>query len=211
MALGAAIGDFLGAWATMPATKLLVHLMSPDLHKWIPNIIFYTCKVVAITIAWKVQIIISTFYSAIRGGLLVTRTVLRWLSKKGIVTIDPDETDLDEYCGWALAALGFYFQVLLFRHTQRPLGPEEANAPCGGEDRRVTLTLLLPCCIASFLWASPLRGSCRFSSGPSGPSRALSSGPSTTPLRPPCPSNLGVIEGSLVWAINDASSTTVPQ
>jgi len=110
VALGAAIGDNLGKWATIPATKILVHLVAEDLHKWIPNIIFYTCKVIAIVIAYKIQQIISAFYSAIRGGLLVTRNAMTWLSNKKIISIDPDATNIDEYCGWALAALGFYFQ-----------------------------------------------------------------------------------------------------
>ena len=110
VALGASIGNNIGRCATKPVTKILVHLMAEDMHKWIPSIIFYTCKVIAIAIAYKIQQIISAFYSAIRGGLMVSRNVMYWLSNKKIVSIDPDTTNIDEYIGWALAALGFYFQ-----------------------------------------------------------------------------------------------------
>lgn len=110
IALGSAIGDFLNKWATIPMTKILVHFMAEDLQKWIPTIISYTCKIVAITIAYKIQQIISTFYSAIRGGLMVTRNGLNWLSKKGLLNIDPETTYIDEVLGWCLAALGFYMQ-----------------------------------------------------------------------------------------------------
>ena len=95
---------------TVPLTQTLVHLMDPQLHKWIPNIIFYTCKAVAIVVAFKVQKILSAFYSAVRGGLLVTRNVMRILDRKDILHIDPNETYIDEILGWALAAIGFYFQ-----------------------------------------------------------------------------------------------------
>ena len=91
-------------------TKLLVHLMAEDMHKWIPSIIFYTCKVIAIAIAYKIQQIITAFYSAIRGGLMVTRGLMSWLKNKGLITLDPETTNIDEWGGWALAALGFYFQ-----------------------------------------------------------------------------------------------------
>jgi len=110
IALGAAIGDFLYKTVANPLGSIMVHLLPGEYHKWVPTLIGYACKSVAITVAWKVQRIISTFHSAIRGGLMASRGFLEWLNKKGIVTVNTDESYVDEVLGWALAAAGFYFQ-----------------------------------------------------------------------------------------------------
>mmetsp|Transcript_71313 Transcript_71313/g.143557 ORF Transcript_71313/g.143557 Transcript_71313/m.143557 type:complete len:388 (-) Transcript_71313:783-1946(-) len=115
IALGSAIGDFLVTWMTIPCTNLLSHLLSPDIHKWIPVIITYACKVVAITLAYQIQRVISAFYSAIRGGLLITRNFLRILTRLQVPffkDLDPDDTYADEVAGWALAGFGFYCQLM---------------------------------------------------------------------------------------------------
>ena len=55
---------------------------------------------------------------------MVMRSAMAILDRKGIVHIDPNETYIDEILGWALAALGFYFQmkqsrgVLCFLHKR---------------------------------------------------------------------------------------------
>ena len=53
----------------LPGTHLLVNLLEPDIHKWIPNFISYTCKIIGIIVAWNIQVVITAFYSAVRGGL----------------------------------------------------------------------------------------------------------------------------------------------
>jgi hypothetical protein len=111
IALGAACGDFVADLLRVPVTSVLVHVMDKETHKWIPNLIGYTTKIIAVVIAYHVQKVISAFYSAIRGGLMVMRSAMAILDRKGIVHIDPNETFIDEVLGWALAALGFYFQM----------------------------------------------------------------------------------------------------
>ena len=110
IALGAAIGDFLYKTVATPLGSILVHLLPNEYHKWVPTLIGYACKSVAITVDWKVQRIISTFHSAIRGGLMASRGFLEWLNKKGVVKVNTDESYVDEVLGWSLAAAGFYFQ-----------------------------------------------------------------------------------------------------
>ena len=61
----------------------------------------------------QIQKVVCAFYSAVRGGLLVTRGALRVLSRRKIVHIDPDETYLDEATGWTVAAIGFGVQLSL--------------------------------------------------------------------------------------------------
>jgi len=73
IALGAAIGDFLHKTAAKPCTAVLATAMPPEYHKWIPTLITWLCKLVAIAVAWQVQRIISAFHSAVRGGLMSAR------------------------------------------------------------------------------------------------------------------------------------------
>ena len=121
IALGATIGDFLGKLLSKPLTPLLENCLGEDLHKWIPHFIYYACKVIAVSIAWKIQVVISAFYSAIRGGLMISRNGLaiiqRKLAKKqwtflaNYIEVDPEKTHIDEIVGWAIAAVGFWVQL----------------------------------------------------------------------------------------------------
>jgi len=113
IALGSAIGDFMFKTVEKPLSAIFVHLLPAEYHKWIPVVIGYICKTIAISIAWYIQTILSAFHSAIRGGLMAARGLLRWLSDKSFIKIDPDDSYVDEVLGWSLAALGFYVQFRL--------------------------------------------------------------------------------------------------
>ena len=113
IALGAAIGDFLGKLVSKPLGSMLETCLGPDLHKWIPHFIYYGCKIIAVSVAWKLQQVISAFYSAIRGGLMISRNLLGICARKKWFNIDPENTHLDEIGGWAIAALGFWVQLQL--------------------------------------------------------------------------------------------------
>jgi len=110
IALGAAIGDFMYSPALRIFTPILAHLMPEEYQRWIPTLIAYVCKSIAISIAWYIQRIISAFHSAIRGGLMCARGLVNFLNKRGIINFDDSESYLDEILGWTLAAIGFYFQ-----------------------------------------------------------------------------------------------------
>jgi hypothetical protein len=75
------------------------------------------CKIIGILVAYHLQVIISTFYASIRGGLMISRTALTYASRKlgstkygKWIPEDLDATYMDEIAGWALAAAGFYSQ-----------------------------------------------------------------------------------------------------
>ena len=111
--------DFVAQLLRVPATQVMVHVMDKDSHKWIPTYISYTCKAIAVIIAYHIQKIIAAFYSATRGGLMVFRSLFAILDRRGIVHVDHNETYLDEVLGWTLAAVGFYFQYTQVG-TRRP-------------------------------------------------------------------------------------------
>lgn len=74
--------------------------MPQEYHRWIPTIITYICKAIAVSIAWYIQRIISAFHSAIRGGLMFSRGIMKYLNDKKIIDFDDTESILDEIVGW---------------------------------------------------------------------------------------------------------------
>jgi hypothetical protein len=111
IALGITVGDFL----RKPAAYFLVPILSTALpkkyHQWISPGINLICKSVALTIAWFIQKIISTVQSAIRGGLLFSRRILKYFNDKGYIQFNDEQSYLDEIIGWFLAFYGIYFQL----------------------------------------------------------------------------------------------------
>lgn len=77
---------------------------------------------VAVIFAWWLQMIISAFYSGIRGGkmfaeglidLLQERNLMGYVPFLGVTPeqpFDPDESHVDEAVAYTLAAAGFIFQ-----------------------------------------------------------------------------------------------------
>lgn len=110
--LGASIGDMLYKPASRYVDPPLKKALPEEYEKWVTVAIKYSCRVVAFSIAWWIQRVISGFHSALRGGLIFSRNILCFLSKHGIMLKDFDEktSNLDEAVGYAVAGLGFLFQ-----------------------------------------------------------------------------------------------------
>lgn len=112
VALGVSIGAALRKPAGMYVTPVLAKIVAPEHQKWIPYGINYACKLVAVTIAWYLSAIMSAVQSGIRGGLLFSRSILRYLNSRGIIKFDEDDTYLDEVVGWSFAFFGAGYQIL---------------------------------------------------------------------------------------------------
>ena len=110
IALAVSIGEHLRPLAAKAMVPVLSHVLPPAYHRWINVTVNYSCKAVGVWTAWYVQRVVSAYHSAIRGGLLCTRALLAHANRRGLLAVKHDETMLDEYAGWALAAGGFYFQ-----------------------------------------------------------------------------------------------------
>ncbi|CAD7941298.1 unnamed protein product [Amoebophrya sp. A120] len=94
-------------------TPLLATALPPDSEDWIVAFIDYLTKTVALLFAWTLQKMVCAVQSAIAGGHIFAQNLLYFLSKKlGVENIDLDETMVDEYIGWAIAACGIYFQLI---------------------------------------------------------------------------------------------------
>lgn len=117
ISMAMAIADFLHKpihHFVAPTVKLAV----PDqYHKWVPVILGWMAKLMAMTIAFTIQSVISGFASALKGGLMMAQATYQFLVahkiKLGGLITSPDHNDsnLDEALSYIFAAMGFYFQV----------------------------------------------------------------------------------------------------
>lgn len=111
LALGSALGEMAKKTVHKNLTPKLVELTPPDYQKWVPFCLDYSCTILAVTLAFMLQRLISAVHSAMRGGLLFTRTVIEVANKRGFIKFNHEESNIDEAVGYALAGLGFLFQL----------------------------------------------------------------------------------------------------
>ena len=113
-----ALGTMIGENMRKPVSYIVVPTVSSALpekyHQWISPSINYGCKFIAISIAWFIQRIISSVQSAIRGGLMFSRHIMKFLKNLGYMSLNDEETYLDEFVGWGIGMIGVYFQIVHF-------------------------------------------------------------------------------------------------
>jgi len=109
------IADFLKNPVNHWVAPLVQMAVPHEYNRWVPVILGWMCKSLAMSIAWYIQTIRSAFASALAGGLLMSKSTLHMLEKRGLVKkkIDPSETYLDEILSYIFAGCGFYFQFKL--------------------------------------------------------------------------------------------------
>jgi len=109
-----ALGNMIGESMRRPIEYVVVptigRLVPTKYQKWISPIIGLVCKLVAISIAWLIQRIISSVQSAIRGGLIFSRRLLKLAKEKGYFPSYDEDGYYDEAIGWSVAAVGILFQ-----------------------------------------------------------------------------------------------------
>lgn len=139
IALSITIADSLEPMTTFLLKPPLKLLIPPDFDKWIPLFIQWSCKAVAMSFAWKIQRILTASSSALVGGLMFSRHLLRMIfanqknnrkknqknKKKSQKHVDDDDladsnqqstfddttTPVDEIIGLFVAAMGLYVQI----------------------------------------------------------------------------------------------------
>ena len=115
IALALSISDFL----QQPIDRFIAPTISmgtPDKYKkWVPVLLGWAVKSIAMSIAWYIQSVISAFTSALAGGLMMARATYRALIHRkitfgGLLPADHENSMVDEGLSYLFAALGFYFQ-----------------------------------------------------------------------------------------------------
>ena len=113
-------------WFLRPVMMLL----GPELEHWAKTVIEITVNVIAIVCAWYAQTIISSFYSAIRGGRMFADGLFSVLMKRDLMNrlpcykeqpFHPDSSNLDDLFAYSLAAAGFITQFLTMYRLEFPL------------------------------------------------------------------------------------------
>ncbi|KAJ1442322.1 hypothetical protein B484DRAFT_442232 [Ochromonadaceae sp. CCMP2298] len=110
-----ALGNAIAGTVQRPCEKYLLppfeQAVPVEYRKWCRPAMVYTIKGFAVSVAWTVQRVISALHSAMRGGLMLSRNLLQYLHEMNILHIDAETSVMDEVAGYALAALGLYFQL----------------------------------------------------------------------------------------------------
>ena len=110
--LGVSIATLVTPTLQKWGVPVLAHVVPQPYHHWIPMIIANTARSIGVMFAWKLQEIVSAAHLALVGGLLFSRSLLRWARGRGYVKLTPEETIIDEVVGYGLAGLGFYTQLV---------------------------------------------------------------------------------------------------
>jgi len=110
------LGEVIGAKVYKPVRKLepaIESVIPEEYQKWVPVVTRWTCKAIAISLAWWIQRIISAVHSAIRGGMIFGEYLVDFLHEKGFLVAEHRDTYMDEAIGWSIAALGFMTQLAM--------------------------------------------------------------------------------------------------
>lgn len=84
------------------------------------------CKSVGMSLAWTIATIQIAFASAMKGGLVLSRSLYKELLKRnirlnGLIVDNHADTSIDEYASYVFAALGFMFQLFMGFEAPFPL------------------------------------------------------------------------------------------
>lgn len=94
----------------------IIELAIPkEYSKWVPIVISWVMKAIAMSIVWYIQSIISATVSALQGGLIMARATLQFcvahkITLGGRFPQRHEDTNIDEYLSYLFAAMGFYTQ-----------------------------------------------------------------------------------------------------
>lgn len=109
--LGNSIANTLQKPADAYLLPLLQNCLPDEYKKWAEPVLSYSIKSAAISVAWTLQRIISAFHSAMKGGLMFSRNIMEYLCEMKIVSINHEDTVIDEIVGYALTFIGLFFQL----------------------------------------------------------------------------------------------------
>ena len=116
ISLAVVIADFL----KRPIDRFLaptVEIAVPDEYdKWVPIVLGWIAKTIGMTIAWTFAAIREAFASSMKGGLMMSRSLYQELVERkidlgGLITVDHEDSNADEYLSYIFAFFGFYFQA----------------------------------------------------------------------------------------------------
>jgi len=116
ISMAMAIADFI----KRPIERFIaptIRVAVPDEYeKWIPVILGWIAKSVAMSVAFYIQALVSGFASALKGGLMMAQATYQFLEYHDvkflgfIASQGHEQSNVDEALSYVFAALGFYTQ-----------------------------------------------------------------------------------------------------
>lgn len=86
-----------------------------DYHKWVPITLGWATKAMAMRVAWRLQRVLTASTSAVLGGLMFSRAMMRIMFHHGVDRAGINEnhsmTLIDDGLGYTMAAAGIYVQL----------------------------------------------------------------------------------------------------
>jgi hypothetical protein len=121
-AIGLGIADMIRGPAVSALTPALLKLTGRELKHWAIPTIESSLSLIAIMVAWQMQMVLCALYASIRGGRLFAAGFFGFLVEQakagvqicpGLVgeNFDMDGSMLDEVVGYIIAIQGFAFQM----------------------------------------------------------------------------------------------------
>jgi hypothetical protein len=109
------IAEFLKKPADRFIAPTIMLAIPDEYDKWIPVVLGWIAKAIAMSIAWYIQSVICAVASALKGGLMMARAfyqfcVYREMKLFGLIPDDHTQSVVDEVFSYIFAGLGFYVQ-----------------------------------------------------------------------------------------------------
>eukprot|EP01043_Picozoa_sp_COSAG02_P063753 COSAG02_NODE_9123_length_2323_cov_1.422662_1_plen_356_part_00 len=113
--LGSALGNTLTDMSKATVQPQLEALVDPEYKKWVAPVLRYGIKSMAVTIAFFIQRVMSSFHSATRGSQLLLKGAKHQLSAmdKPVPPILDEKDPNFKLVATGLAVLGFVFQLYM--------------------------------------------------------------------------------------------------
>lgn len=115
IALGMSISDFLKKPVNHYVAPVVRESIPKEYGRWVPVILGWITKGIAISIAWFINAILTAITSALTGALMMSRALILIAKRKGItldglIPTDDKDTYIDEVVSYFFAFVGIYFQ-----------------------------------------------------------------------------------------------------
>lgn len=117
IALALTIGDFIKKFMNRWVAPTIEKATPTEYKKWVPILVDWMCKGIGVSLAWRIQTVISAATSAMAGGLIISRAILLIVAKGK----DHNDTRVDEAASYIFAGAGFYFQYYVGFRAPFPL------------------------------------------------------------------------------------------
>lgn len=116
IALSVTISEFLKKPSQKYVSPRVQQIIPHEYQRWVPVILGWITKSIAMSIAWYMSTVITAVTSALTGSLLISRSLLsiahhNGIDFSGIIPKDHEETYIDEATSYFFAFMGIWFQL----------------------------------------------------------------------------------------------------